>query len=146
MQITKLQNRLKRRIARLKERLKQYDVPNPTEHFTFWGGRSCGYMEGQISIMEDILDDIEDGLLEDKSDSLNSKDKTIIKQIHTNRTTGINEGIIVNSTITSEAPIENPSTMISADIPGVYPEIKIPNIPEKREKKEVPPEMLENTF
>lgn len=49
-------HKIKRRLKRLEEKLKVYNVPNPEDKFTFFGGWDKGYLEGQIRILEEYLD------------------------------------------------------------------------------------------
>lgn len=53
--------RLRRKIARTKKQVEKYDVPDASQVFTYHGGWSCGYLVGRLSVLEDLLDEIEEG-------------------------------------------------------------------------------------
>lgn len=55
-------DKLKRRLERLKERRDNYKNEHKGNelNFTYWGGYSLGYLEGQIFEIEEILDDLEE--------------------------------------------------------------------------------------
>jgi len=53
---------VKRKIKRLKEKLTVYNLENnPEENYSFWGAHSIGYIQGQIYLLEELLEDLEDG-------------------------------------------------------------------------------------
>ena len=60
MNITKL----KRKLARLIEQKDEMESKHQgnEQKFTYWGGWNLGYVRGQISILEDVIDDLEDEL------------------------------------------------------------------------------------
>ena len=49
--------RIKRRIARLQLQLEQYDKNN-MKSMTAHGGWGIGYIEGKLSILEELLDEL----------------------------------------------------------------------------------------
>jgi|688.fasta_scaffold1354319_2 hypothetical protein len=55
-------DKLKRRLERLKERRDNYKNEHKGNElkYTYWGGYSLGYLEGQIFEIEEILDDLEE--------------------------------------------------------------------------------------
>lgn len=53
--------KLERKLKRLQSRLESYDLDKPSERYNYFGGWSVGYIQGQISMLEDLLDDIQDG-------------------------------------------------------------------------------------
>ena len=50
-------NRVERRLSRLKHELSYYDLDGIiADKYTTHGGWSIGYIEGQIRVLEDVLD------------------------------------------------------------------------------------------
>jgi hypothetical protein len=49
---------LRRMIKRNKEHLKQ--LQDKEENLSVWGYRDMGYFEGRLSVLEDLLDEIEE--------------------------------------------------------------------------------------
>ena len=50
-------NRVERRLSRLKRELSYYDLDGIiADKYTAHGGWSIGYIEGQIRVLEDVLD------------------------------------------------------------------------------------------
>lgn len=52
--------RIKHRVDRINKKLKRYNIDNPHEVFNYFGGWGAGYLEGQKSILEDIIDELEE--------------------------------------------------------------------------------------
>ena len=50
---------LKRKLKRLQEQLEKVEKDHcgNESDYTYWGGWSKGYIQGQISILEDLVDD-----------------------------------------------------------------------------------------
>lgn len=53
-------NKLKHKLERNKEKLQQEDLPLTTEKHTCHGGWTIGYLQGKITLLEDIIDDLEE--------------------------------------------------------------------------------------
>ena len=56
--------RIIRRVNRLRDKARQnsdkYD--GKEQEYTFWGGFNCAYVLGQLSIMEELLDELDNPL------------------------------------------------------------------------------------
>lgn len=64
--ILKRKKRYERRIKKIEERiaaLKLKHGPLPTEKYTYHGGWELGYFEGELKMLEEALEFIEDDLL-----------------------------------------------------------------------------------
>ncbi len=53
--------RIKHRIDRLKKTMSKYDVPEPHNVFNYFGGQVQGGCLGQILILTELLDELEEG-------------------------------------------------------------------------------------
>ena len=49
---------LLRKRARLIENHKMYEIEKPEKTFNFFGGFSSGYIKGKLSVIEDLLDEM----------------------------------------------------------------------------------------
>lgn len=56
---------LRRRIRRLKGMAEKYDIDDAYNVWSYHGGFSHGYLVGQISTLEDLLDEILEGIEND---------------------------------------------------------------------------------
>tara|TARA_R110000851_G_scaffold77313_1_gene169906 strand:+ start:54 stop:242 length:189 start_codon:yes stop_codon:yes gene_type:complete len=52
--------KLKRQIERLTKQLERYEVEDQHKIFNFFGGENYGYIKGRISVLEDLLDQLEE--------------------------------------------------------------------------------------
>ena len=55
-----IEKKLIRKRKRLVKQLQEYDLENANSKYTYEGGRSIGLLQGKISIIEDILDLIDE--------------------------------------------------------------------------------------
>jgi len=55
--------RINHRIDRLKKQVKHYDIKDPHTHFNYFGGKEHGRLEGKISALGEILEELIDGTL-----------------------------------------------------------------------------------
>lgn len=59
-------DRVKRRIKRITIQLKPLE--DRTEHLSKYGYWDVGFLKGQLSMLEDLLDDLQEGILYEKSE------------------------------------------------------------------------------
>lgn len=56
-------DRIKHCIDRINKKLERYDEKrgnkSECEYYSFHGGKSIGYLEGQLSVLEDLLDEMD---------------------------------------------------------------------------------------